>query len=104
MLKISHDKFRGLKGKDKADAILETELTAHKSAVSQNKEMQSVISSALIKVLNPSEVLNLLELIPDEDVEFLLINPQHGHPMNMILTRIPGCASRLYPAFSCFRS
>jgi DNA-directed RNA polymerase III subunit RPC1 len=84
MLKISYEKFRNAK-----KPIIEAELVAYDNAVQFNKEIEPMLSSALIKMLNPIEVLHLLERIPDEHIQFLLMNPEHGHPKDMILTRVP---------------
>lgn len=86
MLKISHEKFRSLK---KDSVIVKEELEAYENAIHFNKEVEPMVSSGLIKILNPLEVLHLLERIPDEDIQFLVMNPEHGHPKDMILTRVP---------------
>jgi len=31
----------------------------------------------------------MLSRIPDEDIQYLLMNPAHSHPKDMVLTRIP---------------
>ncbi|EFX69638.1 hypothetical protein DAPPUDRAFT_62003, partial [Daphnia pulex] len=84
MLKISHEKFRNAK-----KPIIEAELVAYDNAVQFNKEIEPMLSSALIKMLNPIEVMHLFERIPDEDVQYILMNSEHGHPKDMILTRLP---------------
>jgi DNA-directed RNA polymerase III subunit RPC1 len=86
MLKISHEKFRSVK---KDSTIITAELVAYDNAVQFNKEIQPMVSCGLIDTLNPLRVLGLLEKIPDDDVQFLLMNPLHGHPKDMILTRVP---------------
>lgn len=86
MLKISHEKFRSVK---KDSPIIKEELVAYENAMEYNKEIESMLSTALVKILNPLEVLHLLERIPDEDIQFLVMNPEHGHPKDMILTRVP---------------
>jgi DNA-directed RNA polymerase III subunit RPC1 len=48
-----------------------------------------MLSGGLVNMLNPLEVLHLFERIPDDDIQFLLMNPEHGHPKYMILTRVP---------------
>jgi len=88
MLKISHEKLRNVPKKDK-EAVVQEEMKAYENAAAANKEMIPMLSSALIKTLNPLEVLHIFERIPDEDVQYLLMNPAHGHPKDMILTRIP---------------
>jgi len=87
MLKISHEKLRNVPKKDKETAEQE-HIKAYENAVAANEEMIPMLSSALIKTLNPIEVLQIFERIPDEDVQYLLMNPAHGHPKDMILTRI----------------
>jgi DNA-directed RNA polymerase III subunit RPC1 len=84
MLKISHEKFRGAR---KNDPAVREEVAAYDDVMERNKEIDP--STALIKVLNPLEVLHLLERVPDEDVEFLLMSPAHGSPKDLILTRVP---------------
>lgn len=86
MLKISHEKFRSLK---KDHVIIKEELVAYENAVEFNKEIESMLPTALADILNPLVVLHLLERIPDEDIQFLVMNPEHGHPKDMILTRVP---------------
>jgi len=86
MLKISHEPHRSLK---KDSVIIQNEIAAYNEAVKYNKEIESMLSAAPIKILNPLEVLHLLDRIPDEDIQFLLMNPVHGHPRDMIVTRVP---------------
>jgi len=83
VLKISHEKLRNMPQKEKEAAVKE-DLIAFENAATANKEMTS---AALIKT--PLEVLHIFERIPDEDIQYLLMNPAHGHPKDMILTRIP---------------
>lgn len=86
MLKISHEPYRNQK---KDSIFYQNEIAAYDEAVKYNKEIESMLSAASVKILNPLEVLHLLERIPDEDIQFLLMNPQHGHPKDLILTRVP---------------
>lgn len=86
MLKISHEKYRNVK---KDDAMLREEVAAYDNVIEYNREIEPMISSSLIKILNPLEVLHLLERIPDEDIQYLLMNPEQGHPKDLILTRVP---------------
>ena len=86
MLKISHEKFRSVK---KDSTIITAELVAYDNAVQLNKEIAPMLSGGLVNMLNPLEVLHLFERIPDDDIQFLLMNPEHGHPKYMILTRVP---------------
>lgn len=58
-------------------------------AVETNREIETVLPNALIYILNPLEVLRLLEQIPEEDIPFLVMNPNCGRPQDLILTRIP---------------
>ena len=51
--------------------------------------MQSIIqSNGLVHVLNPLEVLNIFERIPEEDVILLLMDSEASKPASMILTRV----------------
>ena len=90
MLKISHEKIRNQK---KDSKVVQVELEAYEDISSINKEIEEMIKSspnaALVKILNHLEVMYLLERIPDEDIQYLLMNPAHSHPKDMILTRIP---------------
>ena len=86
VLKISHEKFRSVK---KNSPIITAELVAHDNAVQLNKEIAPMLSGGLVNMLNPLKVLRLLEKIPDDQIQFLLMNPLHGHPKDMILTRVP---------------
>lgn len=86
MLKISHEKFRSVK---KDNAILNEQLVAYENAAQFNREIEPMISCGLINMLNPLNILHLFEQIPDEDIQFLLMNPEQGHPKDMILTRVP---------------
>lgn len=61
----------------------------YSDAVEGNKEMESMLPNALLHILNPLEVLHLLEQIPEEDMPYLLMNPRCGRPQDLILTRIP---------------
>lgn len=85
LLKISHEKYRSAK---KDSPLINEEMAAFDSAVTHNRELDSLRSSGLVKVFSPLDVQRLLEGIPDEDVQFLLMNPEHGHPKDMILNRI----------------
>nr|SVE79940.1 EOG090X00FC [Daphnia magna] len=86
MLKISHEKFRSVK---KDNAILNEQLVAYENAAQFNREIEPMVSCGLINMLNPLNILHLFEQIPDEDIQFLLMNPEQGHPKDMILTRVP---------------
>lgn len=86
MLKISHEKFRSVK---KDNAILNEHLVAYENAAQFNRKIEPMISCGLINMLNPLNILHLFEQILDEDIQFLLMNPEQGHPKDMILTRVP---------------
>ena len=86
VLKISHEKFRSVK---KNSPIITAELVAYDNAVQLNKQIKPMLSDGLVNRLNPLNILHLLERIPDDDIQFLLMNPLHGHPKDMILTRVP---------------
>ncbi|KAJ1529329.1 hypothetical protein ONE63_006119 [Megalurothrips usitatus] len=86
MLKIMHDKYRN---KKKSDPIVTDKLAEYSEAMERNKEMESLLNNALIHILNPLEVLHLLEQIPEEDIPFLVMNPHCSRPQDLILTRIP---------------
>ena len=86
VLKISHEKFRSVK---KNSPIITAELVAYDNAVQLNKEIAPMLSGGLVNMLNPLNVLHLLEGIPSDDIQFLLMNPLHGSPKDMILTRVP---------------
>lgn len=40
-------------------------------------------------IMNPQEVLQLLEAIPAKDIPLLLMNPAVSVPADLLLTRIP---------------
>ena len=86
VLKISHEKFSSVK---ENSPIITAELVAYDNAVQSNKEIEPMLSDGSVNMLNPRNVLHLLEGIPSDDIQFLLMNPLHGHPKDMILTRVP---------------
>ncbi|XP_051169994.1 DNA-directed RNA polymerase III subunit RPC1 [Leptopilina boulardi] len=86
LLKIVHEKF---KGKKSTDLVLQEKLAEYRNAVEDNKELESILQSGLVNVLNPLEVQNLFERIPENDVPLLLMNSNCAHPKDLILTRIP---------------
>lgn len=57
--------------------------------VAYNTELESTRKHGLIQILNPQEVLRLLEAIPEHDIALLLMNPSVTVPAHLILTRIP---------------
>ncbi|KAG8225444.1 hypothetical protein J437_LFUL004444 [Ladona fulva] len=77
MLKIVHEKYRHVKKAEFSDAV------------EANPEVESVLANASAHILNPLEVLHLLERIPDEDVPLLLMHPDSGRPQDLILQRLP---------------
>jgi len=57
--------------------------------------------SGLIHVLNPLEVLNLFERIPDDDIPLLLMDKEAARPSYMIL-QVFLTKKQSYTKFSCF--
>lgn len=53
-----------------------------------NKEIDSYRKYLIIKILNPQDVVGLLENIPLDDVPLLLMDPKIALPKDLILTRI----------------
>ncbi|OXU26333.1 hypothetical protein TSAR_003123 [Trichomalopsis sarcophagae] len=86
LLKIVHEKY---KNKKPSDPIVQTKLAEYHKVVEDNKELESILQSGLISILNPLEVIGLLERIPERDIPLLLMNPQCSVPRDLILTRIP---------------
>ena len=84
-LKISYEPYRSCKKNSKV--VLEN-LTEYDELVEKNKEVESMLVSALIQFFNPMEVLTLFERITDADLPFLLMDKSASRPNNMILTRI----------------
>ena len=84
-LKISHEPFRSCK--KTSDAVMD-KLAEYDEMVEKNKDIEGLLGSALIHVLNPLEVLTLFERIPDSDIPFLLMDKEASRPSDMILTRI----------------
>ena len=86
LLKISHERYRSVK---KTSDIIQNKLAEYEEVAENNKEMQSVVNaSALIHVLNPLEVLNLFDRIPEQDVILLMMDSEAAGPSSMILTRM----------------
>lgn len=56
LLKIVHEKF---KGKKSTDIVLQEKLAEYRNAVEDNKELDSILQSGLINVLNPLEVKHI---------------------------------------------
>ena len=53
LLKIVHEKF---KGKKSTDAVLQEKLAEYRNVTEENKEVESILQSGLVNVLNPLEV------------------------------------------------
>nr|XP_018912364.1 PREDICTED: DNA-directed RNA polymerase III subunit RPC1 [Bemisia tabaci] len=85
LLKISHEKYRN----KKQESIIQQKLEEFNEAVKSNPEIEANRKYGLIQILNPLEVLRLLETVPTEDVPLLLMNPDRSLPSDLILTRIP---------------
>lgn len=51
--------------------------------------MESSRKHGLAMIMNPQEVLRLLEAIPASDIPLLLMNPAVSVPADLMLTRIP---------------
>jgi len=85
LLKISHEPYRSCK---KNSEVVLDKLAEYDELVEKNKDIESMLGSALIHVLNPMEVLTLFERISDSDLPFLLMDKSASRPEDMILTRI----------------
>ena len=82
LLKISHEKYRTQK---KTSEVVLKKLAEYDDVIENNKELQSMLASGLIHVLNPLEVLNLFERIPEDDIPLLLMDKDAARPSYMIL-------------------
>jgi DNA-directed RNA polymerase III subunit RPC1 len=69
----------------KTSEVVLKKLAEYDDVVDNNKELQSMLSSGLIHILNPLEVLNLFERIPDQDIPLLLMDKRAARPDYMIL-------------------
>ena len=85
LLKISHEPYRSCK---KDSEVVLDKLAEHDELVEKNKEVEAMLGSALIHVLNPMEVLTLFERISDADLPFLLMDKSASRPEDMILIRM----------------
>ncbi|XP_058788636.1 DNA-directed RNA polymerase III subunit RPC1 [Phymastichus coffea] len=85
-LKIVHEKY---KTKKPTDPLVQSKLVEYQRALEDNKELESLLQSGLISILNPLDVLGILERVPEKDIPLLLMNPQCSLPKDLILTRIP---------------
>jgi len=86
LLKISHEKFRSVKKAEKD--VIEDKLSEYDELRENNADVEGMLGSALIHVLNPLEVLNLFQHIQDEDLPFLLMDKSCSTPADMIMTRV----------------
>lgn len=86
ILKIIHDKYRS---KKKTDPIVERVLARFNEVKESNRELGTMINSALLFDMNPLTVLKLFRRIPEEDVPLLGMNSVRSRPEDLILTRIP---------------
>ena len=85
LLKISHEPYRSQK---KSSDIVQEKLAEFDEVAEGNKELESMVASGLIKLLNPLEVLNIFEKIPEDEIPLLLMNQKSSTPASMILTRL----------------
>ncbi|XP_044732601.1 DNA-directed RNA polymerase III subunit RPC1 isoform X2 [Chrysoperla carnea] len=89
VLKIVHEKFRS-----KKDNVIKQQLDEFNLAVDLNSELKNALSTGLMHILTPVEVLKLFELIPSSDIPLLLMDTTRAHPKDLILTRMvvpPAC-------------
>ena len=86
LLKIVHEKY---KTKKISDPIVQEKLTEYQRVLEDNKELESVLQAGLVSILNPLDVLGILERIPECDIPLLMMNPESSVPKDLILTRIP---------------
>ncbi|XP_012263608.2 DNA-directed RNA polymerase III subunit RPC1 [Athalia rosae] len=86
LLKIVHEKY---KNKKKVDAVVQKKLAEYNNVLEENRELEGILQSGLVHVLNPIEVQGILERIPAADIPLLLMNPDCSLPKDLILTRIP---------------
>lgn len=85
LLKISHEPYRSLK--KTAEPVL-AKIAEYDDLVERNKDAESMLTHALVHVLNPIEVLALFERIADNDLKFLLMDKDAARPCDMVITRI----------------
>ncbi|XP_062605530.1 DNA-directed RNA polymerase III subunit RPC1-like, partial [Saccostrea cucullata] len=84
LLKIIHDKYKQRKG---TDPVIEEFMGSFESALENNKDLEPLLSKTQ-EVLNPIRVQKLFQLIPEEEIPLLMMNPEVGSPKDLILTRI----------------
>ena len=77
LLKISHEPYRSCKKNSKV--VLE-KLAEYYELVEKNKEVEFMLVSALIHILNPKALLTLFERITDADFSFLLMDKSASRP------------------------
>lgn len=53
LLKIVHEKY---KSKKKADVVVQAKLAEYNNVLEDNKELESILQSGLVHILNPLEV------------------------------------------------
>lgn len=85
LLKIMHEKYRN----KKPEAVIQEKLAEYNEVCQYNAELESNRKHGLSMVLNPQEVLRLLQAIPTTDVPLLLMNAAISLPSDLMLTRIP---------------
>ncbi|EZA62907.1 DNA-directed RNA polymerase III subunit RPC1 [Ooceraea biroi] len=89
-LKIIHEKYKNLK---KTDPVVQDKLSEFSTIMERDREFQSIVDqnyrSVLTETLYPNMVRKLFSRIPDGDIYLLLMNPDSGSPVDLILTRIP---------------
>lgn len=83
LLKIVHEKYHN----KKPDAVMLSTLAELGKDTEYSKELSNIHQSGYI--LNPQEVLRLLEAIPPQDIPLLVMNYNLSKPADLILTRIP---------------
>ncbi len=64
---------------------MQKKLAEYDDAIENNPELQSMLASGLIHILNPLEVLNIFKQIPDVDIPLLLMDKEAARPTYMIL-------------------
>ncbi|KAK3856179.1 hypothetical protein Pcinc_031683 [Petrolisthes cinctipes] len=90
-LKVIHERFRNVK---KGDPIITDYISQFETASEYNKDLESQLSTTVVEFLNPSQVLDLFERIPLDDLPLLCMDQQYSHPKDLVLTRLlvpPNC-------------
>ena len=84
-LKITHIKYPP---KKKAyEKPLQEWIKSFDEAIASNKEIEALLPKAQ-ETLNPLTVINLFKLIPEEDVNLLMMRKECGRPEDLLLTRL----------------